>query len=132
MYGTSTGFLELFGLKSLKDLPTLREFTELNEDSKRVVERELGDTMETQLGGAAPDGGDRPTLESIGNVHSQHTVPPSTEEDPPASQELEHHEPAATGEDTHDEDDDDDDDDDDWDDDEDEDEDEDEEADEKG
>ena len=30
LYGTSHGFLELFSLKSRKDLPTLREFTELN------------------------------------------------------------------------------------------------------
>ena len=29
LYGTTTQFLEFFGLKSLKDLPTLREFTEL-------------------------------------------------------------------------------------------------------
>jgi len=46
LYGTSGGFLELFGLKSLKDLPTLREFTELNEDSRRVVEKELGDVVD--------------------------------------------------------------------------------------
>ncbi len=47
LYGTTTQFLEFFGLKSVKDLPTLREFTELNEDSRRVVERELGETLET-------------------------------------------------------------------------------------
>lgn len=46
LYGTGAHFLELFGLKSLGDLPTLREFTELNEESRRVVERELGDEME--------------------------------------------------------------------------------------
>ena len=69
LYGTSNGFLQLFGLASLKDLPTLREFTELNEESRRVVERELGETMEAQLGGAEEDG-DRPTLESAGNIPS--------------------------------------------------------------
>ncbi len=47
LYGTTTAFLELFGLKSLKDLPTLREFTDLNEDSRRVVERELGEEEAT-------------------------------------------------------------------------------------
>lgn len=46
LYGTGTQFLELFALKSLGDLPTLREFTELNEESRRVVERELGEAME--------------------------------------------------------------------------------------
>ncbi len=47
IYGTTTEFLEFFGLKSVKDLPTLREFTELSEDSRRVVEQELGETLET-------------------------------------------------------------------------------------
>lgn len=46
LYGTTNVFLEFFGLKSLKDLPTLREFTELNEESRRVVEQELGDVLE--------------------------------------------------------------------------------------
>ncbi|HWL86680.1 MAG TPA: SMC-Scp complex subunit ScpB [Polyangiaceae bacterium] len=50
LYGTTPQFLEFFGLKSLKDLPTLREFTELNEESRRVVERELGEILE----GTAP------------------------------------------------------------------------------
>jgi segregation and condensation protein B len=45
LYGTTTAFLELFGLKSLKDLPTLQEFTELSEDSRRVAEAELGDVF---------------------------------------------------------------------------------------
>lgn len=49
LYGTGTAFLELFGLKSLSDLPTLREFTELNEESRRVVEQELGEEMETRV-----------------------------------------------------------------------------------
>ncbi len=46
LYGTTTAFLEFFGLKSLKDLPTLKEFTELNDDSKRIAERELGEVLE--------------------------------------------------------------------------------------
>jgi segregation and condensation protein B len=46
LYGTTTAFLEFFGLRSLKDLPTLREWSELNEDSRRLVERELGDALE--------------------------------------------------------------------------------------
>jgi len=48
IYGTTTAFLEFFGLSSLKDLPTLREFTELSEDSRRVAERELGDVLDQQ------------------------------------------------------------------------------------
>jgi len=45
LYGTTTQFLEFFGLKSLKDLPTLKEFTELSDESRRVAEAELGDVL---------------------------------------------------------------------------------------
>lgn len=78
IYGTTTAFLEFFGLKSLKDLPTLREFTELTEDSRRVAERELGDLLddtqpetaaasspaaEAETAGPSPEG---PTFEPNG------------------------------------------------------------------
>jgi len=45
LYGTTTQFLEFFGLKSLKDLPALREFTELSDDSRRTAEAELGEVL---------------------------------------------------------------------------------------
>ena len=45
LYGTTKQFLEFFGLKSLGDLPTLREFSELNEDSRRIAEAELGEVV---------------------------------------------------------------------------------------
>jgi segregation and condensation protein B len=45
LYGTTAQFLEFFNLKSLKDLPTLREFTELSDESLRVAEAELGDVL---------------------------------------------------------------------------------------
>jgi segregation and condensation protein B len=45
LYGTTTQFLEFFGLKSLKDLPTLKEFTELSDESRLVAEAELGDVL---------------------------------------------------------------------------------------
>jgi segregation and condensation protein B len=40
LYGTSKEFLEFFNLKDLKELPTLREFYELNEESMAKI-REL-------------------------------------------------------------------------------------------
>jgi segregation and condensation protein B len=43
LYGTTGSFLEFFGLKSLGDLPTLREFTELTDESRRAYEREMGE-----------------------------------------------------------------------------------------
>ncbi len=45
LYGTTPSFLELFGLKSLQELPTLREFAELNEDSKRKYQEEIGEGL---------------------------------------------------------------------------------------
>jgi segregation and condensation protein B len=39
LYGTSREFLEFFNLKELRDLPTLREFHELSEESMRQVEK---------------------------------------------------------------------------------------------
>jgi segregation and condensation protein B len=42
LYGTAPAFLEFFGLKSLKDLPSLREFTELSDESRRTYDREMG------------------------------------------------------------------------------------------
>ena len=48
LYGTTTAFLEFFGLKSLKDLPTLKEFTELSDESRAVAEAELGDVLPAQ------------------------------------------------------------------------------------
>ena len=45
LYGTTNAFLAFFGLKSLRDLPTLREFTELSEDSRRVAEADLGEVL---------------------------------------------------------------------------------------
>src|SRR6185369_2464930 len=43
LYGTTGIFLEFFGLKGLGDLPTLREFTELTDESRRAYEREMGE-----------------------------------------------------------------------------------------
>ena len=117
LYGTSNGFLQLFGLASLKDLPTLREFTELNEESRRVVERELGETMEAQLGGTAEETGDRPTLESAGtaqnDVAAPSDAPPPEGEKPSEEEEEEDDEDDEDDEDWDDEDDEDDDEDDD-------------------
>ncbi len=40
LYGTTREFLEFFALKELSALPTLREFQELTEESREIVERE--------------------------------------------------------------------------------------------
>ena len=40
IFGTTKEFLELFNLRDLTQLPTLREFQELSEESRRIVEEE--------------------------------------------------------------------------------------------
>ena len=50
LYGTTTQFLEFFGLKSLKDLPSLKEFTELSDESRLVAEAELGEVVPEAAG----------------------------------------------------------------------------------
>ena len=54
LYGTTTQFLEFFGLKSLKDLPTLQEFTELSDESRRVAEAELGEVLPDTVAAGPP------------------------------------------------------------------------------
>ena len=51
IYGTTPEFLEFFGLKSLKDLPNLREFTELTDESHAIAEKELGESWRGPGGG---------------------------------------------------------------------------------
>lgn len=41
LYGTTKEFLELFSLRDLTQLPTLREFQELSEESRKIVEEEV-------------------------------------------------------------------------------------------
>jgi segregation and condensation protein B len=40
LYGTTREFLEFFALKDLASMPTLREFHELSEENREIVERE--------------------------------------------------------------------------------------------
>lgn len=86
LYGSTPEFLEFFGLKSLKDLPTLQEFTELNEDSKRVAEKELGesfDDLQTLLDHGEEEAA--PEAAGTGEAHDTEIPPafadPEVEED---------------------------------------------------
>lgn len=64
IYGTTNAFLEFFGLRSLKDLPTLREFTELTDESKAEYEDEIGESPDGFAGDQ--DLGDEDALEGRG------------------------------------------------------------------
>ena len=46
IYGTSAAFLELFNLKSLTDLPSLHEFTELWEEHQEIIDDDFGTEKE--------------------------------------------------------------------------------------
>ncbi len=46
LYGTTEDFLEFFGLNSLEDLPTLKEFTELSEENRALFERTTGEPLD--------------------------------------------------------------------------------------
>jgi segregation and condensation protein B len=65
LYGTTSQFLEFFGLKSLKDLPTLREFTELSDESLRVAEAELGDVFPEAPPGPPTPRDDTPSRDTL-------------------------------------------------------------------
>jgi segregation and condensation protein B len=43
LYGTAPYFLEFFSMKGMQDLPTLREFTELNEEHRELFQRKTGE-----------------------------------------------------------------------------------------
>jgi segregation and condensation protein B len=53
LYGTSKEFLEVFGLKSLTSLPTLREFQELSEENRTIVENETAEAPPSGIEGLA-------------------------------------------------------------------------------
>lgn len=68
IYGTTPEFLEFFGLKSLKDLPNLREFTELTDESHAIAEKELGESWRGPSAaadeGELPDAGETAALDA--------------------------------------------------------------------
>jgi len=50
LYGTTREFLEFFALKDLASLPTLREFHELSEEHREIVEKEASEPQPTVAG----------------------------------------------------------------------------------
>ena len=51
LYGTTREFLEFFALKDLASLPTLREFHELSEEHREIVEKEAPEPTAAGLAG---------------------------------------------------------------------------------
>jgi segregation and condensation protein B len=63
LYGTTREFLEFFQLKDLASLPTLREFHELSEESRQIVEEELGPDPVAPIAGTVAELADPAFLE---------------------------------------------------------------------
>jgi len=45
LYGTTVEFLDFFSLKDLRELPTLREYSELSEESRQMIEKVTGEPL---------------------------------------------------------------------------------------
>ncbi len=71
LYGTTRDFLEFFNLKDLKELPTLREFYELNEDSMAKI-RELDERRAAE---GVPAAG-QPVTEAVAETVADETAKP--------------------------------------------------------
>ena len=54
IYGTSAGFLEFFNLKSIRDLPPLREYAELTDASRQRLETLISKGVKTKPAGQVP------------------------------------------------------------------------------
>ena len=70
IYGTSAAFLELFNLKSLTDLPSLHEFTELWEEHQEIIDDDFG---------ADEEAGENPEENSEENPEESHEENPVSE-----------------------------------------------------
>jgi segregation and condensation protein B len=58
LYGTTREFLEFFALKDLASLPTLREFHELSEEHREIVEKETPPPVTAGIAGIVEELGD--------------------------------------------------------------------------
>jgi hypothetical protein len=73
LYGTTKEFLDFFSLGDLRELPTLREYSELTDESRQVMSDELGidpDDDGSSIDADADDSLDEPKPESIENTVS--------------------------------------------------------------
>jgi segregation and condensation protein B len=98
LYGTSPHFLEFFGIRSLRELPTLRDFADLTEESRAAYQRILGEPVPElpfDMGGLAegeghltpiqpPDPSGPPTSPGASTPRTKPPVDASQYEDDPS------------------------------------------------
>jgi segregation and condensation protein B len=68
LYGTTKEFLDFFSLADLRELPTLREYSELSEEHRRVVHDELGEEEPGPAPEASADASPDPSTPSVPDV----------------------------------------------------------------
>ncbi|WP_177325856.1 SMC-Scp complex subunit ScpB [Nannocystis exedens] len=71
LYGTTVRFLEFFNLRGLRDLPTLRDFRDLSEESKATVRERLGDLQIAEALGQEVLGFTGPEAQVPGDMASE-------------------------------------------------------------
>jgi segregation and condensation protein B len=99
LYGTTNDFLELLNLRSLGELPTLREYTELSDESKRKFAEETGEEAPNELpladadaaAAESPSGAEAPAIEGT----AEET--PAAEDAAGVPEANGRHEPEASG-----------------------------------
>src|SRR4029079_4361597 len=69
LYGTTKEFLDFFSLGDLRELPTLREYSELTAQSRKVMSDRLGIAAD---GSDGPGGGGEDPDGGSGNGHGGH------------------------------------------------------------
>jgi segregation and condensation protein B len=95
LYATTNGFLELFGLKNLRDLPTLKEFAELSPESRDIYERRIGEPLpgqgqgmdlETHYEAQPHDDSDEHDENDVGELESEPAADLEADASPPDSE----------------------------------------------
>jgi len=86
LYGTAPFFLDFFGMRSLKDLPTLREFTELSDENRALFKKKTGETIEEAEAAllAAEEAAQRDSLAAPSNEEGAAEAPQDEDSDAPA------------------------------------------------
>jgi len=87
IYGTTKEFLEAFGLKDLAELPTLKEFQELDDASRRTLDAH-GITLDEPPTDEAIAASEAPPYDDPGIERTGQTVPQTDDSEDPARQQL--------------------------------------------
>ena len=91
LYGTTVRFLEFFNRRTLRDLPTLRDFRDLSEESKATLRQRLGDLQMAEALG-------QEVLGFIGAEEAGEGAQPEAAEAEAGAGEAAEHEAAEPGE----------------------------------